>query len=343
MRMLRGSRPEKILRNVCAKFNHYIRQNFYIMNIILGTGQLGIAVMEALCQARPNDKILMVNRSGKLDLRLPANVELKAVDATDKNDLEAIARMAEIIFNCTDMPYQTWGEFYPATAAALAHALSNTQAKLVFADNMYSYGNVSGAEMNEKMPHRAKTLKGRIRAGVLQTLLFSGETFNERVAFVKASDFIGPRIHKGVFGTDFLQRLTENKRVLLFGKAKLPHTFTYIRDFAQAMVNVGTATDTFGQIWHVPNAPAIDLLTWVRLFETETNRKARIMVLPKIVVRIAGLFDPLVKELYELAYQYEHPYLVNHDKYVARFGDHSTHPLTIAQETTRWFMNREIA
>ena len=187
--------------------------------------------------------------------------------------MAAIAGRSEVIFSCTDMPYDKWADFYPATANVLAHALSETNAKLVFADNLYSYGNVAGKEMNEQMPHSAKTKKGKIRAGVINTLLYSGDEFNNRVAFVKAADFIGPRIHKGIFGTDFLHSIYEGKTVRLFGNINLPHTFTYINDFAAAMINVGAANDTFGQIWHVPNAPALSLDKWVHLFEVVTNKK----------------------------------------------------------------------
>ena len=314
-----------------------ILENANMMKVILGTGQLGMAIMEVLLQNNPDEKILMLSRTGKLDAPLPRNVEIMAADVTDKNDMEAIAQRAEVIFSCTDVPYPSWDKFYPATAAALALALSKSSTKLVFADNMYSYGNVSGADMHEGLPHQAHTKKGQIRASVIHILLQSGQAFNERVAFVKAADFIGPRIYKGVFGTDFLEKLSTGQRVVLFGKAKLPHTFTYIRDFAKAMANVGTAADAFGQIWHAPNAPALNLLKWTHLFETEFNQQAQVWVLPKSVVWVAGLFNPLIREFYELSYQFEHPYLVNHDKYVARFGNHSTNPLAIARETVLWF------
>jgi len=265
------------------------------------------------------------------------NVEVIAADVTDSAAMQAIAARSEVMYSCTDMPYDQWAKFYPATAKALAHALSNTSAKLVFADNLYSYGNVSGAEMNEQMPHTAKTQKGKLRAGVMNTLLYSGDAFNSRVAFVKAADFIGPRIHKGLFGRDFLDAVYQGKIVRLFGNIDLPHTFTYIKDFAAAMINVGAANDAFGQVWHVPNAPALSLDKWVHLFEVVTNKKIKKSVTPKLVIRIAGLFNAFIKELYEMAYQFEYTYLVNHDKYVNRFGNHSTYPSTIVKETVDWY------
>jgi nucleoside-diphosphate-sugar epimerase len=309
------------------------------MKTILGTGQSGLAIMKLLLDKNPDEKIVMVNRTGKLNISIGQNVQVIAADATSKAAMKKIASMSELIFSCTDMPYDKWAGFYPATANALAYALSKTTARLVFADNLYSYGNVSGKEMNEQMPHAAKTKKGKIRAGVINTLLYSGDEFNSRVAFVKAADFIGPRIHKGIFGTAFLDSIYNGKTVRLFGNIDLLHTFTYIKDFAAAMINVGTANDTFGQIWHVPNAPALSLDKWMHLFEVIANKKIKKTVTPKFVIRIAGLFNSFIKELYEMAYQFEYPFLVNHDKYVSRFGNHATYPSDIVKETVEWYQS----
>lgn len=38
-----------------------------------------------------------------------------------------------------------------------------------------------------------------------------------------------------------------------------------------------------------------------------------------------------------MAYQFEHPYLVNHDKYANRFGNHATYPSDIVKETIKWY------
>ena len=116
----------------------------------------------------------MVNRTGKLNIPIPQNVQVTAADVTSKTEMAAIACRSDVIFSCTDMPYDKWADFYPAAATALAYALSETNTKLVFADNLYSYGNVARKEMDEQMPHSAKTKKGKIRAGVIITLLYSG-------------------------------------------------------------------------------------------------------------------------------------------------------------------------
>lgn len=307
------------------------------MKTILGTGQLGIAILQLLLDKNPQEQILLVNRTGKLVIPIPKNVAIIAADVTSKIEMETVFAKSTIVFSCTDMPYEQWETFYPKTANAMAYALSKTNAKLVFADNLYSYGNVMGKEMSEQMLHTATTKKGKIRAGVINTLLFSNNECSKRVAFVKAADFIGPHIHKGVFGKDFLDRIYAGKKVMLFGNITLPHTFTYIKDFAAAMINVGVVNDSFGQIWHVPNAPALSLDKWIHLFEIIANKRIKKSVTPKILIKIAGFFNSFIRELYEMAYQFEYPYLVNHDKYVNRFGNHCTYPSEIVKETVEWY------
>lgn len=107
------------------------------------------------------------------------------------------------------------------------------------------------------------------------------------------------------------------------------------------MINVSTANDTFGQIWHVPNSPALSPDKWLHLFEVISNKKIKKSVTSKFVIRIAGLFNSFIKELYEMAYQFEYPYLVNHDKYVSRFGNHSTYPSDIVKETIEWHLSTQ--
>lgn len=311
------------------------------MKTILGTGQLGLVLMQQLVERNPNEDILLVNRSGKLSIPIPSNVQLLSADVTSSQDMEQIAKRSDILFNCTDVPYHQWAQFYPATAHALAHALRNTEAQLVFADNMYSYGNVAGIEMHENLPHAATTKKGIIRAGVIHTLLYSKEAFNKRVAFVKASDFIGPGIHKGLLGTSFLDQVYKGKTVRLFGNLSLPHSFTFIHDMANAMIQVGTATDAFEQIWHVPNAPALSVDKWVHLFEVITSKRIKKSVTPAWLIRIAGLFNSLIQEFYEMAYQFNHSYLVNHDKYVKRFGNQYTYPSEIVKQTVEWYLSSQ--
>ena len=62
---------------------------------------------------------------------------------------------------------------------------------------------------------------------------------------------------------------------------------------------------------------ALDIL--VEIAAKELNVKAKIMVLPKIMIQLAGLFNPIIKESIEMHYQYDSEYIFNSDKFDEAF------------------------
>jgi len=307
------------------------------MITILGTGQVGRAILAHLQKIKPGSEILLVNKGGRAGFDLPGGTSILGIDATKPENLIDIFRKSELVFSCTDVPYQFWSTFYPLLSIAMVEGLRHSDAKLVFADNMYSYGNLKGKLIHEGLSHNAHTKKGKIRAALIQDFELNG--VNDRVAIVKSSDFIGPRIEKGVFGFDFLKNIYNNKTVNLPGKTKLPHHFTFIEDFAKAMVMVAFEQGAYNQVWHVPNAAAIAQSEWIELFIQKTALKIKYRSIPKIAVRLAGLFNPFVKELNELSYQFEYPYVVGSQKFIAQFGDISTPHDVIVRKTVEWFQS----
>jgi nucleoside-diphosphate-sugar epimerase len=305
------------------------------MITILGTGQVGRAVLEKLQLKHCNAEILLVNKSGKVPFELPKGTRIQSLDATIPEKLIPIFQKSDIVFSCTDVPYSSWGSFYPILSEAMVKGLIHSNTKLVFADNMYSYGNLKGQIIHEDLPHLATTKKGLIRAKIINNFIYDG--VNERVAVVKSSDFVGPRIEKGIFGIDFINRIYNKKTVFLPSKTTLPHHFTFIDDFAKALVMVAFEPKAYNQIWHVPNAEALSQKDWVEIFEREVHLKIKYQSIPKFLISLTGLFDPFVKEIRELSYQFEYPYLIDSQKFINQFGDISTSPIEIVQKTIHWY------
>lgn len=305
------------------------------MITILGTGQVGRAIFEQLQILMPESEILLVNKSGKITFDLQPGTKILAADVRLKENLIPIFQKSEIVFSCTDVPYQLWSAFYPLLSDAMVEGLKQSNAKLVFADNMYSYGNLKGQIIHEELPHIATTKKGKIRAAIINN--FEQNGINDRVAIVKSSDFIGPRIKKGVFGIDFIKKIYSDKTIYLPSKTNLPHHFTFIEDFAKAMLIVAFAPQSYNQIWHVPNSPAISQSEWVDIFAEETALKIKFRSIPELMINFVGLFDSFIKELNELSYQFKYPYLIDSQKFINKFGDISTSNIEIVRKTIQWY------
>ncbi len=74
------------------------------------------------------------------------------------------------------------------------------------------------------------------------------------------------------------------------------------------------------QIWAsiAPNPPTGK--EFINLAAKEFGVAPKYRVLSRPMIRIAGLFDPLVRESYEMLYQSDSPYLFDSSKFAREFG-----------------------
>jgi hypothetical protein len=62
----------------------------------------------------------------------------------------------------------------------------------------------------------------------------------------------------------------------------------------------------------------------------------RVMPVPRIALRAMGVFQPLVREVVEMAYQWDAPYLVDGSRFSRAFGGDVTAMGEMVKETARW-------
>ncbi len=131
--------------------------------------------------------------------------------------------------------------------------------------------------------------------------------------------------------------LLDGKPAQYLGQPHQPHTFTYVPDFARALRSVAALPAAWGQVWHVPNAPAMSFSEILGLLEQLLGRRVRVQALPFWVQDILALGMPLMREITEMRFQWDRPYLVDHAKFAAQFWGDFT-PLAEGLRTTlEWY------
>jgi nucleoside-diphosphate-sugar epimerase len=75
------------------------------------------------------------------------------------------------------------------------------------------------------------------------------------------------------------------------------------------------------------------------IFE-EVGKPARIQAAPKIVLRAMGLFNPGMREMIEMLYEFEEPFVVDHSKFEQAFGEQATPLKEAIGETVRWYRSK---
>lgn len=306
-------------------------------HVVFGAGPLGTAVARQLA-ARGHEPRL-VSRSGRAEV--PDAARLVAADASDPDAARHAAAGADVIYHCAQPPYGQWRAFAPALTHGILAAAESNGAKLVYGDNLYMYGPVTGP-IHEDLPYAAAGRNGRVRAELARSLLAAHEEGRVRTVIGRASDFYGPNVRTSSVGENVFGPVLEGKPARLLGDPDQPHTLTFIDDFAAALVTLGQDDTAFGRAWHVPSAPPVTRREFVALVREEagTGPTGRIVVAPSFALAILGLWNPTMRALRESLYQSEQPWVVDHGRYAARYGDHATPLREGIRATLEWYRHR---
>jgi len=154
----------------------------------------------------------------------------------------------------------------------------------------------------------------------------------------RASDFYGPGAgSQGIFGDRIVRPLLAGKSVSVLGKLNVPHSSTYIEDFGRGLVILGTQDEALGQSWHIPNAPTVTTRQMLTVFFEEARLSPKMDSIPDFVVRMLGFVKPMVREVAEMLYEFNEPFVVDSSKFVRSFDDISTPHREAIRQTIAWY------
>ena len=292
-------------------------------HVIFGTGAIGLATYDAL--RRRGETVRLVNRSGHA--RVPDDVEVIGGDARDSAFTRAVAHGATVLYQTLNPPYHQWTAQWPPLQAGVLAAARTSGARLVSMENVYMYGRPNGRPLTEDRPNAAHTKKGQLRARMADELLAAHQAGRVQVAIGRASDYFGP--HGGAqsnLGDRVFPAAIAGKTATVLGDPDQPHTYTYIPDIGEGLAVLGEHPDAPGQIWHLPNDP--DTRTTRQLvdivYQQAGQPRAKLRVIPALLLRLVGLANPTVRELIEMQYQFDEPFIVDSNKITANLDIRAT-------------------
>jgi nucleoside-diphosphate-sugar epimerase len=191
--------------------------------------------------------------------------------------------------------------------------------------------------MTEDLPLVATTSKGRIRAAMTAGLFAAAEAGRVRIAIGRASDFFGPGAVDSALGSRVFGNALAGKRADFIGNPNLPHTYSYVPDIAAGLATLGTDERAVGQVWHLPGPETVTTRALLDLVAAEIHHPVAIRNAPKLVLRGLGLVNPMMRELAEMTYEFEQPFVLDTSKYQATFGIETTPLVTAVTDTVAWY------
>jgi nucleoside-diphosphate-sugar epimerase len=307
------------------------------LHVVFGTGQVGRALTAHL--ATLGLTVRAVSRS-----RPPAladGVDWRGADASDADAATAAATGASVVYQCLNAPYTSWPERFPPLQRGVLTAAEHHGALLVTLENLYGYGPTDGKPMTEDLPLRAATVKGRTRAAMTHELLAAAQAGRVQVTIGRASDFFGPGVTETTLGERVFANALAGRRADFLGDPDLPHTYSYVPDVAAGLATLGTDERAIGEVWHLPGPETVTTRQVLELVAGEIGHPVAVRSLPKLAVRALGLFNPMLRGLAEMAYEFEQPFVLDTTKYQSTFGTDSTPLSTAITATVDWYRSRD--
>jgi nucleoside-diphosphate-sugar epimerase len=311
-----------------------------LLHMVFGAnGGLGHAVVRQL--AEQGKRVRAVTRSGQA--AVPPGVELVQADARDPAAARQASAGAGVIYHAINVPYDRWLEVLPAIMENLIAAAASANARLVYGDNLYMYGKVTGP-LHEGLPYRPVGKKGQLRAQLADRLIAAHREGQVQAAIGRASDFVGPAATNTITGLLVIEPILKGKKAMWIGSLDAPHTISYIDDVARGLIVLAENDRAYGEVWHIP---ASDPLTGRQFIEMVCEHAGRPScdygVYKRTVMRLVSVFSPMVREVLENLYQFEQPFVLDGGKFEGAFGPFQTtsHREAI-RATIAWYRGRGI-
>jgi nucleoside-diphosphate-sugar epimerase len=293
------------------------------MQTILGAnGTIGSVLAKELRQY--TDKIRLVSRNPK---RVNESDELFPADLSLPGTVDKAVEGSEVVYLVVGFDYKlnVWEDKWPKMMRATIDACIKHNARLVFFDNVYMYDKSAIPHMTEESQINPPSKKGMVRKQISQMLLDEVKSGKILALIARSADFYGPGNEKSFVTEMVYKNLKKGKTPIWLINSDKKHSFTYTHDAAKATALLGNTDDAYNQVWHLPtDKNTLTGREFVNLFATEMHAKGGVSVMPMWLIKVLGIFIPIMKEMPEMMYQYDRDYFFDSLKFDKRFNFKTT-------------------
>jgi hypothetical protein len=148
-------------------------------------------------------------------------------------------------------------------------------------------------------------------------LLAAHQASNVQVVIGRASDYFGPRGGaQSMLGDRVIPAALAGKTATVLGDPDQPHTYTYLPDIGEGLATLGEHPEAPGEVWHLPNDPHTRTTRQLVevIYRLAGQPKTKLRSTPPLLLRALGATNPAVRELLELRYQFQEPFIVDSTK-----------------------------
>ena len=190
---------------------------------------------------------------------------------------------------------------------------------MVIPGNVYNFGEAMPARLTEDSPQSPTTCKGRLRVE-MELAYANASADGVRTIIVRAGDYI-EREKTGNWFDGTIAGKIETGNVVYPGPMNAVHAWAYLPDLGRVMAALADRRGEF-EDFEAFGFPGFALTgtALVASMEEASGGDLKVKGLPWPIIRLLGVFKPMMREIAEMSYLWRTPHAIDGAKLAAAFG-----------------------
>jgi nucleoside-diphosphate-sugar epimerase len=238
------------------------------------------------------------------------HAEIVTWNPDDPASIRAAAAGLQTVIYLVGVPYDQFAAHPPLMERTLAGVTAAGVERFILIGTVYPYGRARGNPVSENHPREPHTFKGRMRLAQENLVLAAHGRDGLSTLVLRLPDFYGPGVERSLLNGVF-EGAANAKRAQTIGPLDVPHEFIYLPDAGPVVEKLTRTPEAYGQWWHLAGAGTITQREVARQAYALAGREPKLMVAGKTMLRLLGLFNPLMRELVEMNYLMTEPLVLD--------------------------------
>jgi nucleoside-diphosphate-sugar epimerase len=183
--------------------------------------------------------------------------------------------------------------------------------RILLIATVYPYGRPQTNPVREDHAREPHTFKGRMRKAQEDILLDAHAKGLIDVTILRLPDFYGPGAGDKSYLASAFQAALSGGTADLIGPIDAPHEFVFVPDVGPVVVRLLASPSAWGRTWHLGGAGTTTQQAMVDDISRQAGRRVRTRVVGKTMLRLLGLFKPMLREMTEMHYLMTEPVILD--------------------------------
>ncbi len=315
------------------------QDNLGTIAVVGAAGAIGNAVVAELNRRHAPSRVIGRDRA-KLERAFQGRAEIAAADIADPAQAAAALSGIGAVVYCVGLPYPQH-HLHPVLARSAVEAAASAGVKrFALVSSVYGYGAPQTATVAETHPREPHTRKGKFRRDQEDVVLAAHTTGRLNALIIRLPDFYGPNAELSLADQVF-QGALKNKPATWIGPVDLPHEFVFVPDTGPVILDLLERNGSYGEAWNFAGPGTITGREFIAAVYREAGLAPKFRSVGPLMLRVGGLFSPLLRELVELHYLATTPVILDDTKLRRHLPavPKTPYPEGI-QKTLHWYQHR---